>query len=133
MPGLSILSYMFDRLLKMPLVLNKPGFWIWHGCICKDYADFLICLIMVLYASIMPEYAWICLNTLNVPQYNWILLNVPEYMPENTLINCSDYARVLNIPRDSYNNIIIIVTNVIMLEFLSVRFIHPVALLRVRT
>ena len=27
-------SYMFDRLLKMSWVLNVPGFWIWHGCIC---------------------------------------------------------------------------------------------------
>ena len=32
-------------------------------------------------------------------------------------------------PQYSYNNIIIIVTNVIMLEFLSVWFIHPGALL----
>ena len=31
-------SYIFDRLLKMPPVLNKPGFWIWHSCICKGYA-----------------------------------------------------------------------------------------------
>ena len=46
-------------------------------------------------------------------------------MPEN----CSDYARVFNMPQYSYNNIIIIVTNVIMLEFLSVWFIHPGALL----
>ena len=36
---------------------------------------------------------------------------------------CSDYARVLNIPQYSYKNIIIL-TNVIILEFLSVRFIH---------
>ena len=35
-------SYMFDRLLKMPRVLNKPRFWIWHGCICKGYAGFRI-------------------------------------------------------------------------------------------
>ena len=32
-------------------------------------------------------------------------------MPENARINFSDYARVLNVPRYSYNNIII-VTNV---------------------
>ena len=30
----------FDRLLKMPRVLNKPGLWIWHGYICKGYAEF---------------------------------------------------------------------------------------------
>ena len=35
------LSYMFDRLLKMPQILNKP--------------EFQICLIMTSYASIMPE------------------------------------------------------------------------------
>ena len=29
--------YMFDRVLKMPRILNKPGFWIWYGCICKGY------------------------------------------------------------------------------------------------
>ena len=36
----------------------------------------------------------------------------------------SKYGSVLNMPRYSYNNIII-VTNVIILEFLSVRFVHP--------
>ena len=48
-------------------------------------------------------------------------------MPENARINCSDYARVLNMPQYSYNNII--VTNVAILEFLSARFVHPGALL----
>ena len=33
-------SYMFDRLLKMPLIGNVPGFWVWHGCICKGYIEF---------------------------------------------------------------------------------------------
>ena len=32
-------------------------------------------------------------------------------------------------PRYSYNNIVIIVTTVIILEFLSARFVHPGALL----
>ena len=36
----------------------------------------------------------------------------------------SDYASVLNMPEYNYNNIIIIVTCVIMLELLSARFIH---------
>ena len=54
-------------------VLNKPGFWIWHGCICKNYIEFRICLIMAPYASIMSEYASICLN---VPQYAWTWLNI---------------------------------------------------------
>ena len=35
------------------------------------------------------------------------------------------YARVLNMPLYSYNNIISIVTNNIILEFLSAQFIHP--------
>ena len=38
-------------------------------------------------------------------------------------------VRVLNIPQYSYNNNYIIVTNVIILEFLSARFVHPIALL----
>ena len=50
-------------------------------------------------------------------------------MPEKTLINCYDYAKVLNMLRYSYNNIISFVTNVIILEFLSARFIHTDALL----
>ena len=37
----------------------------------------------------------------------------------------SQYARILHMPQYSYNNIIIIVTNVIILEFLSARFVHP--------
>ena len=59
----------------------------------------------------MPEYA---LMSLNIIKHDWILLNVPEY----AWINYSNYARVLNMLRYSYNNIII-VTNVIILEFLS--------------
>ena len=50
-------------------------------------------------------------------------------MPENALKNCSDYVRVFNMPLYSYNNIIIIVTNVIILEFLSAQFVHPGSLL----
>ena len=34
-------------------------------------------------------------------------------------------------PQYRYNNIIIIVTNVIILEFLSARFVHPGALLTI--
>ena len=37
-------------------------------------------------------------------------------------------ARVLNMLRYSYNNIIVIVTNVATLEFLSARFVHLSAL-----
>ena len=56
------LSYMFDKILKVSLVLNKPGFWIWHICICKGYLEFRIFLIMAPYASIMAKYVSICLN-----------------------------------------------------------------------
>ena len=69
------LSYMFVRLLKVFWVVNMPWFWIWHGCVFKDYAEFCICLIMAPYPSKMPKYASTCLN---VPKYTWI--------------NCSDYA-----------------------------------------
>ena len=57
-------------------VLNKPGFWIWYGCICKGYAEFWICLIMAPYASVMPEYA---LVSLNMPEHGWVFMNVPDY------------------------------------------------------
>ena len=57
-------------------------------------------------------------------EHNWILLNDPEYAWKN----CSDYARVLNMLQYSYNNIIIIVTNVI-LELLPARFAHSGVLL----
>ena len=77
----------------------------------------------------MPEYI---LTSLNMAEHGSILLNVPLplNMPEYVLINCSDYANVLNIPLQySYNNIIIIVTNVNILELLSARFVHPGCLL----
>ena len=114
---------MFGKLLKMHRVLNKPWLWIWHGCICKGYAEFRICLIMAPCISIMPEYA---LMFLNMPEYDWILMSLN--MSEHSWLNCSDYARVLNMPRYSYN-IIITVTNVIILELLSTRFVHPGSLL----
>ena len=58
----------------------------------------------------------------------------PEYcrmspnMPKKAWIDWSGYARVLNIPQHSYNYIII-ATSVIILEFLSSRFVHPGAML----
>ena len=48
---------------------------------------------------------------------------MPLNMPENARVNCSDYARLLNMAGFSYNSIII-VTNVIMLKFLSTQFIQ---------
>ena len=47
-------SFMFDRLLKMPRILNKQGFWIWKRCICKGYAIF--------------QYAWTWLNIAECPR-----------------------------------------------------------------
>ena len=106
----------------MPWVVNKPRFWIWHGCICKGYAEFQICQIMAPYASSMPEYTSVCLS---VPQFAWSWLNIAErpWVCLTITINCSDY------PRYNYNNSIILVTNVTILEFLSARFVHPRALL----
>ena len=68
----------------------------------------------------MPQYAM----PLNMPEHGWIFLNVAE----NTWINCSDYASFFTMLWYSYNNIVI-ETNVVILEFLSARFIHPDALL----
>ena len=69
-------SDMFNMFLKMPRVLNKPGFWIWHDFIfrvtqCSEY--FWLCLSP--YASLMPKYASICLN---VPEYAWTWVNIAE-------------------------------------------------------
>ena len=61
-------------------------------------------------------------------EYCWIFLTVPE----NAEINCSEYAKILNMPQYNNKNIVIIVTNVIVLEFLPAWFIHIVAL-RVKT
>ena len=69
-----------------------------------------------------------------MPQHSAICLDMTEYclrflnMPENTLINCSVYARVLNVPLYSYNNITIVI-NVTILTFLSAGFVHPGSLL----
>ena len=121
---------MFNNILKMPRVLNKSGFWIWHAGICND---------TLVYATIrrvprMSDYDFIHLNNawiyLNMPQYLSICLTMVEYcwmflnMPENAKTSCSDYARVLNIPRYSYNNIIIVVTNVIITDLIKLHLIR---------
>ena len=72
----------------------------------------------------MPEYA---LMSLNMLECSYILLNVPEYAWK--CMNKLFYVRVLNMLQYGYYNTIIIVTNVIILEFLSARFVHPGALL----
>ena len=63
---------MFDWLLKMPPVLNKVGFWIWHGCICKRYAEFRVSD----YDSINLNNPWVCLN---MPYCPSICLNMTDY------------------------------------------------------
>ena len=75
-------------------------------------------------ASIIPEYA---LMSLNMLEYSCILLNVPEYAWK--CMNKLFYVRAINMPQYGYYNTIIIVMNVIILEFLSARFVHPGALL----
>ena len=95
---------------------------------------------VAIYTSIslnMSKYPWKCLNKLFWLCYgsryvwssymfenSWMSLN----MPKNAWKNCSNYARVLNMPWCRYNSIIIIVTGII-LEFLSARFVHLGALL----
>ena len=92
----------------------------------------------------MPKYASM---SHNMPEHDWILLDVLEYvwkclnklfwlyhgsqMPHHlTFWQDFEYAlgnkynRVLNMLRHSYNNNII-VTNVVILEFLSALFVHP--------
>ena len=60
-------SYMFDRLLKMPLVLNKSGFFMQGLHRVSNISNF--CSIEMLeYASVL----------LNVPQYAWKWLNIAE-------------------------------------------------------
>ena len=66
-------SYVFNRLLKMSQVINVPGFWIWHDCICKCYKD--ICLNMAPYTSTMLECSSTCRN---IPQNAWTQLNIAE-------------------------------------------------------
>ena len=61
----------------------------------------------------------------NMPEHGWILLNIFEFV----WLNISEHSGVLNMRRYSYNNIIIIVANIIVLDFLSAWFIYPVALL----
>ena len=62
------LNKLFNKLLRMPWILNKPEFWIWHDCICKNYAESRIRLIMVLFTSV-------CLS---VPQDDWTWRNIAE-------------------------------------------------------
>ena len=148
-------SYMVGRFSKMPRVLNMLGFWIWQGCICKDYTDFWICPNMTQYATIMPEYDSICLE---VPQYAWTCLNIglsmlsiPEYAWKclNKLTTswfslcliilhiwqgfkyASDikYAWVSNMLLFSYNNIIIIIIIITIIIIIIIIIVTNIVIL----
>ena len=85
-------SYMLHRVVTIRRVLKVQGFWICHGCICKGYTEFWICLNMTHMPQQclnMPQYT---LLSLDMSEHGWILLIVPEY----AWINCSHYARDLN-------------------------------------
>ena len=56
----------------------------------------------------------------------WIMLDIWQSF-EHEYASGMKYARFLNMLQYSYGNIII-VANIIMLEFFSVRFVHPGAL-----
>ena len=92
-------SYMFDRLLMIPPVLQKPGFWIWRSCIYKGYAESQY-IWYAPYTSIMTEYAS---TYLNVPQYTWTWLNIAECasmclkIPEQTLLTMPGFSICHNI------------------------------------
>ena len=104
----------------------------------------------VLYGTVCLNSAWICRN---IPEWPSICLNMTEYcwmsltIPEHVWRNCSDYARVLNMlhhfrylitfwiclrylicwgsENGGYsNNVIIIVTNIIILESLPAGLVH---------
>ena len=87
-------SQMFGRVVNMPLVLNKSGFWIclWFWICQSSFLNvprFWICRFLNIpgYTWISPKYAWLYLNMsecvcicLNIPQYGWICLNLPEWL-----------------------------------------------------
>ena len=87
-------------------VLNMSEFWIWHRCICKGYTQFWICLRMIEYASIMPEYAIMSLTMReydlilqNVPEYAWKWLNeMPQYASSSVIWQVLNMPQALNMP-----------------------------------
>ena len=103
-----------ESILEMPCVLNESEFWKWHGCVCKGYTEFWICLNMPQYVSIMPEYDLIYLNVpqdvmilmsglifLNVPTYSWKYLNKQLCLWQGSQYTSLSYIfdRVLNMPQ----------------------------------
>lgn len=102
-------SCMFDRILRMLWVVNVIKFRIWQGCKWKGYTESWICLNIVQYASIMPEYTLIRVN--NMPNHGWILPECSQICLIKLFRQCqgSQYAlsiyifdRVLNIPLIKY-------------------------------
>ena len=77
----------------------------------------------------MPEYALMSLNMsehgilLNVPEFAWKYLMILDIWQGLEYTSDIKYFSILKMPWYSYNNIITIVTNVIILELFSVRFV----------
>ena len=63
-------------------------------------------------------------NVLTLPGFSLCLI-ILDIWQSFEHISDIKYAMVFNIQHFSYNNIIIVVTNVIILELLSARFVHP--------
>ena len=58
----------------MFLILNKLGFWLFHGCKYARVTQGFE------YAWIIPGYAWLCLNVLN-PVWMVFVLHLPIVIP----------------------------------------------------
>ena len=115
MPALWICLIIWNVWLAFitPWVLNVSEFWVWHGCICKGYTVFCI------YLYNMPEN-----NVLTISRFS-ICIIILYIWQSFKYASGIKYPRVLNVLWYSYNNIIIILSNAITLEFLSAWFIHP--------
>ena len=104
-----------DIYLGLHRVLNISG----YGSVCLS--NTWICFNVFYYARTwlnIAEFPWICLSKLF-----WLHLIILDIWQCFEYAYGIQYVRVLNMPWYSYNNSIIIVTNVV-LEFLSARFVH---------
>ena len=132
---------MFERLLKMPRVLNMARVMQYMQGLCRvlnisEFSSVCLnkCLNMTSCLTIwvtMTEYCWM---SLNMPENAWINCSIPGFSLFLIILyiwQCFEFAtgikyvRILNMLWHSYNNIIIIVANAIILEFLSARFVRP--------
>ena len=88
-----------QQVFKDTSVLNKAGFWMWQGCICKGYAGLPICLIIVSYASIILNIRQFALILFNMRENGWILLNFPKFLktPEQNVLTISRFSICRNI------------------------------------